>query len=151
MPYDRNEMNWISQFFNEKPFADNGLCKLHVDLEDKGDHFELTADLPGFSKDDIKIDIEDKIMTITAKKEESKETKEKNYICRERRYGSYTRSFDISGAKADEISGSFKNGVLSIIIPKKEAPVKTNRRLELSDGEPARQEVKPELQETDEQ
>lgn len=135
MPFERNEMDLFNQFFGGRALPANSLYKLNVDLEDKGDHFELTADLPGFDKDDIKIDIEDKIMTIEASREEKKESTDKNYICRERRYGSYTRSFDISGIQSEDIKGSFKNGVLTILMPKKEALAKVNRRLELSDGD----------------
>lgn len=132
MPFDRSDLELFDRFFNTKEQAPS-LMKLRVDLEDKGDHYELTADLPGFSKEDVEISINDKIMTIHAEKSESSESREKNYICRERRSGSFSRSFDISGIDADAISGSFKDGVLTVLMPKK-VDEKKNRRIAISDG-----------------
>lgn len=132
MPFDRSDLDLFDRFFNTNEPAPN-LMKLRVDLEDKGDHYELTADLPGFSKEDVEISIDDKIMTIHAEKSESKESREKNYICRERRSGSFSRSFDISGIDADAISGSFKDGVLTVLMPRK-VDEKKNRRIAISDG-----------------
>lgn len=132
MPFDRSDLDLFDRFFNTKEQAPS-LMKLRVDLEDKGDHYELTADLPGFSKEDVEISINDKIMTIHAEKSESSESREKNYICRERRSGSFSRSFDISGIDADAISGSFKDGVLTVLMPKK-VDEKKNRRIAISDG-----------------
>lgn len=132
MPFDRSDLDLFDRFFNMNEPAPS-LMKLRVDLEDKGDHYELTADLPGFSKEDVEISIDDKIMTIHAEKSESKESREKNYICRERRCGSFSRSFDISGIDADAISGSFKDGVLTVLMPRK-VDEKKNRRIAISDG-----------------
>jgi len=132
MPFDRSDLDLFDRFFNTSEQAPS-LMKLRVDLEDKGDHYELTADLPGFSKDDVEISINDKIMTIHAEKSESSESREKNYICRERRSGSFSRSFDISGIDADAISGSFKDGVLTVLMPRK-VDEKKNRRIAISDG-----------------
>ena len=132
MPFDRSDLDLFDRFFNTKEQAPS-LMKLRVDLEDKGDHYELTADLPGFSKEDVEISIDDKIMTIHAEKSESSESREKNYICRERRSGSFSRSFDISGIDADAISGSFKDGVLTVLMPRK-VDEKKNRRIAISDG-----------------
>ena len=132
MPFDRSDLDFFDRFFNTKETAPS-LMKLRVDLEDKGDRYELTADLPGFSKDDVEISIDDKIMTIHAEKNESSESREKNYICRERRIGSFSRSFDISGIDSDAISGSYKDGVLTVVMPKK-VDVKKNRRIAISDG-----------------
>ena len=132
MPFDRSDLDLFDRFFNMNEPAPS-LMKLRVDLEDQGDHYELTADLPGFSKEDVEISIDDKIMTIHAEKSESKESREKNYICRERRSGSFSRSFDISGIDADAISGSFKDGVLTVLMPRK-VDEKKNRRIAISDG-----------------
>ena len=126
MPFDRSDLDLFDRFFNMNEPAPS-LMKLRVDLEDKGDHYELTADLPGFSKEDVEI------RTIHAEKSESKESREKNYICRERRSGSFSRSFDISGIDADAISGSFKDGVLTVLMPRK-VDEKKNRRIAISDG-----------------
>lgn len=72
-----------------------------TDIIDKGDKFVLEADMPGFSKEDININIENNMLTITAKHNVENEDNTENYIRRERRYGSYTRSFDVSNIKAE--------------------------------------------------
>ncbi len=54
-----------------------------------------------------------------------------NYVRRERSYGAYQRSFDISGVKADEISAEYKNGVLKLIMPKKEQESRPSKRIDI--------------------
>ena len=94
---------------------------------------ELEADLPGFKKEDIHIDLEGDYLTISASRNDSKEEKDEkgNYVRRERCYGSFTRSFDISGIKADEITAEYSDGVLKLNMPKREEIKPTSRRLEL--------------------
>ena len=68
-----------------------------TDVVDTGDAYKLDAELPGFKKEDIKIDVENDVLTISAEhKTENKEDKP-NFIKRERFYGSFSRSFDVSG------------------------------------------------------
>lgn len=88
-------------------------------------------DLPGFRKEDIHIDIDDDILTIKAEHTESKDnsgdkgaSKDKDsYIRRERYYGAYTRSFNVSEIDVESIKAAYENGVLTLTMPKK-APVK---------------------------
>lgn len=102
-----------------------------TDIRDKGDALELKADLPGMKKEDIHVNIEDGYLTITATRNEEKEEKKDAYVRRERHVGTFTRSFDISSIKADEIKGSYTDGVLTLTLPKKTKEVPTSRRLEL--------------------
>lgn len=106
-----------------------------MDIEDKGDYYELKADLPGFNQEDIKIEVEDDILTIQASMEEEKDSKEKNYIFKERSSGYYMRRFDVSGIDSDEITGSFINGVVTINMPKLQEELKTSKQIELSSEE----------------
>ena len=94
---------------------------------------QLTADLPGFSKDDIKIDINDNTLTLSAERHSEYEEKEKKgkYIRVERSYGSYSRSFDLTGIKSDDITASYENGVLTLELPKEEEVKPVSRRLEI--------------------
>ncbi len=89
-----------------------------TDIVDKGDHYLLEADMPGFEKEDIQIHVDENLLTITAKQNVNKEENKEQYLRRERRYGSYTRSFDVSNVKTDEIHADYKNGVLKLILPK---------------------------------
>ena len=79
----------------------------------------LEADLPGFTKEDIDLHLQDGVLTITAKhQEETQEGEGGKYICRERRTGSFARSFDVSGIREEAISASYDNGVLKLVLPK---------------------------------
>ena len=82
-------------------------------------YYLVKADLPGFAKEDIRIDVDGDCLTISAeKKKETKEEKD-NFIRRERRYGSLSRSFDISGVDAAAIKAKYDSGVLELTLPKK--------------------------------
>ena len=98
----------------------NGLGNIRTDIQDKGDHYLLEADLPGFKKDDIHIDVENGAMTITAERHSEHEEKDKqgNYVRCERSYGSYQRSFDLSGIDEDNLQAAYADGVLKLTLPK---------------------------------
>ena len=124
------------EFFGLTPyrfFADNGLGEFRTDLKDNGTSYVLEADLPGFDKKDIKIEMNGDILTITAERhsEHEEEDKKKNYIRCERSYGSYSREFDISGVEADGITAKYENGVLTLKMPKKSKTLPETRKLEI--------------------
>ncbi len=117
----------------ERSFFGNGsvISAFRTDVSDTGDAFKLEAELPGFSKDDIKIDIENDCLTISAERKFDDEDKKKNFVKRERFYGSYSRSFDVTGIDTDAIEASYNDGVLTLTMPKKKAEVPASRRLEI--------------------
>ena len=104
-----------------------------TDIRDDGDKYVMESELPGFEKEDIKLDINGSQLTIAAEHSTNNDEKDDkgNYIRRERTYGSYKRSFDIGDINTEAISAEYKNGILTIELPKKahEAPVA--RRLEI--------------------
>ena len=106
------------------------LPAFRTDIRDAGDHYLLEADLPGFQKGDIDLHLEDGVLTITAKHQETAENKQEGkYICRERRVGSYARSFDMSGIQEDAISAAYENGVLTLILPKQGEVIPQSRKI----------------------
>jgi len=113
--FDDFEKNFFSDFYD-------GFNAFKTDIKDEGDKYMLAAELPGFDKGDINIDIDDNMLTISAehKQENSEKDKKGNYIRRERSYGSYQRSFDISNVNVDNIKAEYKNGVLHLELPKLE-------------------------------
>ena len=117
----------------ERSFFGNGsvVSAFRTDVSDTGDAFKLEAELPGFSKDDIKIDIENDCLTISAERKFDDEDKKKSFVKRERFYGSYSRSFDVTGIDTDAIEASYNDGVLTLTMPKKKAEVPASRRLEI--------------------
>lgn len=107
------------------------VLSFRTDVTDTGDSYKLEAELPGFKKDDIKIDIENDCLTISAERHEHKEEQKPNFVKRERMYGSYSRSFDVSGIDVDRISAAYTDGILTLELPKKVETPPASRRLEI--------------------
>lgn len=123
------------QFFS-RPFSflETGMMDaFKTDIRDEGDKYELEADLPGFEKKDINIDIDNNILKIKAECHSEHEDKDKKgkYVTCERSYGMYSREFDLSGVNADEIKAKYENGVLKLTLPKKQQTLPETKRLEI--------------------
>jgi len=104
-----------------------------LDIIDEGDHYLVHAELPGFTKENVEVQINSDGLSIRAKKETEKEDKKKNYLHRERAYSSFERSVsfpeDVNPGKAE---GSMKDGILELKVPKKEPkPEAKPRKIEL--------------------
>lgn len=129
------EMDELENSFFGSPFGffSNAIDEFKTDIKDEGDHYELIADLPGFDKKDIKLDISDDALTVSAQRHSEHEEKDKKgkYIRCERSYGNYSRSFDLSGVKADAVTAKYENGVLKLTMPKKTETKPSSRRLEI--------------------
>lgn len=114
--------NNIRRFFEDFPALNwdlgfSNFPKMDVWEDDKHIYFE--AEIPGMSKKDIKISLEDNILTIKGERSQEKESKNKNYIRQERTYGSFQRSFTLpSEVNPDKIDARFEDGVLKISIEK---------------------------------
>ena len=109
----------------------SSVLSFRTDVTDTGDSYKLEAELPGFKKEDIKIDIENDCLTISAERHENKDEEKPNFVKRERLYGSYSRSFDVSGIDVDKISAGYTDGVLTVELPKKVETAPASRRLEI--------------------
>ena len=112
---------------------DTNLTAFRTDITDKDGVYTLTAELPGFKKEDISIDIDKDCLTIAAeRKDESEdEDKERNYVRRERFYGSYSRSFNVKGIDTEAINASYADGILTLTMPSKTPETPPTRRLEI--------------------
>lgn len=117
----------------ERNFFNDSIGSFHTDIREENDHFLIEADLPGFRKEDINLDINGDTLTISAQRNAEKEQKDDkgNYIRRERSWGSFARSFDISAVDAQNIKAAYTDGVLTLTLPKKTAVPPTARRLEI--------------------
>lgn len=93
-----------------------------VDVEDNGKEYLIEAEMPGVDKKDINVELNDGKLTISITRDESSETKKKNFIHKERRYNSMSRSIYLEDSKPDAIKAKLENGVLKIIVPKVEKP-----------------------------
>ena len=119
--------------FERSIFAPDTLASFRADIEDDGDNLILSADLPGFDKKDIQIDIEDDRLVIRAERHSNYEKKDKKngFLRCERSYGSYSRSFNLDGIDVDKISAAYENGVLKLTLPKLVPAKAATRRLEI--------------------
>ncbi len=100
-------------------------------FERKGE-FVVRADLPGMTKDNIKVEVSEGDLVILGERKEEKEQKEKGYYTCERTYGSFYRAVPLpEGVKADEAKATFKDGVLEIAMPAGKVPEKHGRQLEI--------------------
>lgn len=134
MPYRANQnitrrenRGYFEDFANDffRPFfGDFGMMTeqrpMRVDVRDEGDRFVLEADVPGMKKDDLTVEVNDGVLTITANYDEHSEQKneETKYVYRERRCGSMRRAFNVEGIQEEGITAAFKDGVLTLTLPK---------------------------------
>lgn len=123
--------NMLDDFFTDPWFGGRRVregFKLDVQQTDK--EYLIEAELPGVSKDEVSLDLRDGTLSIAVNREESKNDDGKNYIHRERRVSSMSRSVYLGDVDADAVSAKLDNGVLKIAVPTK-APVDNTRRIEI--------------------
>jgi len=111
--------NWdrvFNRFFDDSV---NGLLTPAVDVREDDKQYNMEVELPGLSEKEVNVKIENDVLTISSKKEDSTEEKEKGFIRKERRHFSFSRSFALpDNVDADNITATFKNGLLNVVIPK---------------------------------
>jgi len=117
------EMNRLHDHF----LSGRGLYKrafqVAVDIREEDDAFYVDAEVPGMSAEDVKVDVEKNVLTLSGERKVEKEEIEDTYRRVERQYGSFTRSFTLpETVDTDNISADLKEGVLALRLPKKEAP-----------------------------
>ncbi len=124
MPLNRRTYNPFALFDElEKSLlnqSSTSAISFKTDIRDTGDGFELKADLPGFDKENIEVSVDGDILSIKAERKSECDEKDEggNYIRRERSFGSYSRSFDVSNIDVDGITVKYEDGVLTLDMPK---------------------------------
>ncbi|MGI6204609.1 MAG: Hsp20/alpha crystallin family protein [Anaerovoracaceae bacterium] len=137
MPFERSGNSIFNYLDNlEKNFfgdLSTDVSQFRTDVIERDDHFELKADLPGFKKEDISVDLDNDILRISAEHKEENEEKDENekYVRRERRYGKFVRNFDVTGIDTDNIEASYDNGVLSLKLPKEKESIPETKQIEV--------------------
>ncbi len=126
------EKNFFGNAFDNF-FTTKDLSEFKTDIIDEGDHYLLEADLPGFDKKDIDINITENALTIKASRHSKvEEREEKNKIVHiERSYGSYMRQFDVSEIDTENIKAKYSDGVLKLELPKKAKVLPASKKLEI--------------------
>jgi HSP20 family protein len=123
--------------FDLEPFwqADSWVAQPAIDLVERDNAFELTAEMPGLEEKNIEVDVANGVLTVKGQKEEDKVEKKEDFHLRERRFGSLVRSVRLpETVDAEKIEASFKNGVLKVTLPKKPDAQKPVKKIEVKGG-----------------
>jgi HSP20 family protein len=134
--------SWLPQFrrgaFDAEPFwrGEISWAKIPVvDIAETAKGYEITAELPGIDEKNVEVKYVDGTLTIKGEKKDEREEKKENYHLSERSYGSFQRSFSVpDGVDADKVEASFKNGVLTVTLPKTPEAQKKEKRIEIKQG-----------------
>ena len=140
VPYSRKRNVTFYNPFDEleemqrRFFGENAVREFKTDIRDNSESYLLEAELPGFKKEEISVNIEGDTLTIRAERSESTEEKDGkgNFVKRERSYGSFSRSFDMTGIRVEDISAAYEDGILKLTLPKKQETLPTSRKLEIA-------------------
>ena len=121
--------NVIDDFFNESRFPSKYLVhsNFKLDVKENEKDFKVEAELPGVKKEELNIELNDGVLSISVNREEKKEEKRDNYIYKERRSGSMHRSIYLGDVKADGVEAKFEDGVLHLTVPKDENTQKAHK------------------------
>lgn len=125
--------DFMNDFFGGFPYKANGTMQTDVSETDKG--YKVTMNLPGYQKEDIKGEVKDGYLTVTATTSKNNDEKDKDgkYIRKERYSGSCSRSFYVGDAVTqDDVKAKFENGVLTLEVPKKEEAPKVEEKKYIS-------------------
>ncbi|GGX25961.1 Hsp20/alpha crystallin family protein [Aquimarina muelleri] len=132
--------NWLDDIFNRdlpSVFTSNfntGISLPKVNIKETADTFMVEMAIPGFKKSDFHLELDNQVLSISTETKEENEHKEENYTRREFGYSSFKRTFNLPESVNDEkINANYKDGILSILLPKKEeAKQKPARSIKVS-------------------
>ena len=122
----QGEMNRLfNTFFDAPATGSNGGAQRRwvpaMDLVETDDHFVLRADLPGLTEDDIAIELEDNVLTVSGERKSETEKRDEGFYRLERAFGQFSRSLTLpEGVDPESIAAAFSNGVLEVRVPKPE-------------------------------
>ena len=123
----RRNFDLFDDFFDDNFFNKKEKNFMKTDIKEKKDKYVIEMDLPGFEKENIKLELNNGYLTISGKQENNIDEEEEKYVHKERFYGECTRSFYVGdNIKEEDIEAEFKNGTLKIDIPKKQEQIEQN-------------------------
>jgi len=138
VPFYKKNRNLVSDNFFDDFFSDSfmpaifsGDNQIRVDIKENEKEYLVEADLPGVKKEEINVDFSNGNLTIAVVRNEEVNVEKENFMRKERRSGSYSRSFYVENVQEDNIKAKFENGVLSIVLPKKDAGFRKKSKIEI--------------------
>ncbi len=131
--YKRDPLKMFEDVFNDKvsPFFSSMVAPtFKVDISEDDNAIFLEADIAGVKKEDIKVSMDDGVLSITAERSQNEEEKKKGYHRIERSWGSMSRSFTVgNNVDAGKIEAKYDNGVLKVVVPKVESTPKAGKEI----------------------
>jgi HSP20 family protein len=124
--------NMLDDFFSDNMLSGRNLLKdtFKIDIQETDADYRVEAELPGVTKDEIDLGIEDENLSISVNRTEVADKGDKNYIHRERRATSMSRRIRLANAKLDAITAKLEDGVLTVTVPKDDKAI-TSRKIEI--------------------
>lgn len=131
LPNKKNRDSLMSNFENfynslDNFFTNTGIVKselggsFKLDVQEKDNEYIIEAELPGIKKEEISLDLKNERLNISISREENIEEEKKNYIHKERKVSSMSRSLFLSGSKSEGVKAKLEEGVLNITVPKEQ-------------------------------
>ena len=122
IPRRKNEFDLLGEMFSDPFFIEHESRTMKTDIKEKKDKYIIDIELPGYQKENIKMEVDNGYLTVYAEINSDNEEKEEGKFVRRERYaGSCSRSFYVgTEVQSEDIKAHFKNGMLRIEVPKKE-------------------------------
>ena len=136
IPKRNSDFDLWSDLFDDPFFSNHETKVMRTDIKEGKDNYDIIIDLPGYDKENIKIDIDNGYLNVTASMNKQDDEKEEGkFVRRERYFGEASRSFYVGDKVTEEdIHATFKNGILKLNIPKKaEEQISQKKYIEISD------------------
>ena len=128
-----NLTNVFEDFFNDSfmPTFFTSIHPIKTDVRETDKEFVIEADMPGVKKEDIRLDLRDGVLTISVEHNEQVNEEKDNYVRKERRYGSHSRSFHVDNVRQENITAKYNDGVLTVNLPKSEEIKPKSHRIDV--------------------
>ncbi|NTV89418.1 MAG: Hsp20/alpha crystallin family protein [Clostridiales bacterium] len=104
---------------------------MKADIRETEKEYLIEAEIPGVRKEDIRLELDNDVLTLSVERKEEVNEEKDNYIRKERRYGSYSRSFRVGNVKNEAVAAKYNDGILTVTIPKSEVDQPRDKRIEI--------------------
>lgn len=130
-PFDLTDV--FDDFFGDSfmPAFFTSSHPIKADIRETDKEFIIEADMPGVKKEDIRLDLRDGALTIGVEQNEQRNEEKDNYIRKERRYGSYSRTFNVDGVNQENVTAKYDDGVLTVKLPKAEEQKPKSHKIDI--------------------
>lgn len=128
-----NVKSLFDEFFNDSlfPAISSVGASMRADIRETEKEYIIDAEIPGVRKEDIKLDLRDDVLTISVEQNEQINEERDNFIRKERRFGSVSRSFYVDNVKPEGVAAKYENGILTINLPKNDETKRKGHRIDI--------------------